>query len=398
MPAKRKTKQKTKPKTKSKHATEKGGLGSVVAKVKSKHKTKTSAKAGTKTVSKEELDFVAAKTKQNFIDQINDPEPPGPFDPIRLHSMWTERLFDDQSWAVKDRNTGEEPIRPSNWMSLAGVQCVRRLYFERVAQSQREPFPAIALARMREGNRHEQLAIQDLMALGYTWAQGQGRTYIADLLLSGKRDGYLVSGDDKILCEIKSMENQVFNQYHAVDDFLNSKWYSGYPYQLNAYMVADDQTTSMFIIRNRSTGQLRFIPMAFDTELWRDTYRRFSACNDAVEQMEAPPMIGETELGHPKHCPDCPFKRYCCPAILSDSPGVALMAEGVEVAEQKLDRWCELKSTAPELKTLDEWRKSTFKGMPSAVVGKYLVTGKEARNGSWRGNVDLLEPKNDNNL
>jgi hypothetical protein len=341
------------------------------SKTKTKRKSKAKAKPRT-----------SAKPRKRRVRR----KEPDPFDPQVLTDRWTDKLLEDQSWALRDPKTGKESIRPNNWMSQAGTECVRRLFYERTAQSHKEPFPEEALARMREGKRHEQATIQDLMALGYEWIGGQGYVYLNDIQLSGKREGYLKRGKHKILTEIKSMDSFSWGKYRTVDDLLNSKWYRGYPYQLNSYMVADDQERGLFVLRNKGSGRMRFLPMPRSVELWRDTKTRLTACNKAVDKGKAPERIDGN--GRDQMCMDCPFRTHCGPDILSDSPGVALLAEGYEEAERKLERLIALGVFVAEHKVLNDWKKDRFRNVESVVVGKYLVTGKPSGK-SWR--VDIQD-------
>lgn len=375
-----KTKAKAKPKTKAKAKGKR--------KAKEKSKTTPSLARVIKKLQGEPEDAVSPEQEQDVVDI--SALPPDPFSQAAVDAEWKALVSKDQSWAVRDKKTGAEPVVASNWMSMCGQRCVRRLFYERTAQSQKEPFPDIALARMREGNRHEQACIADLNELGFIHKRGQGRVYIEHVNLSGKRDGYLEKGGREILCEIKSMEGRAWNTISTLDDFMQSKWYRGYPYQLNAYMFGDGVTEAVFVLRNRSTGQLKFIPMLYDAVMWQETEDRLQQVEEAVEADEAPPMCGAQERGDAELCPDCPFKRHCCPDILSNEPGIALAAEGEEEAERKLDRLMELKEMDAERKALDDWRKNLFKGVPAAMIGKYLVTGKEAKNGSWRIKIEVL--------
>jgi CRISPR/Cas system-associated exonuclease Cas4 (RecB family) len=301
--------------------------------------------------------------------------------PENINAALDQRVWEENDWASPDRRTGAEPIRANNYMSQAGRRCERNLFYERTAQSRKAPFTVAALRRMREGKRHERHAIADLEDAGYTWKRDQHRVFIDKVTLSGKIEGYLVAKGDnrRILGEIKSFEHQAWRSLTTIDSLLANKWYRRYVYQLNCYLFAEAEVVGMMVLRSRSDGAMRFLPYRYDPKMHLEVERKLRRVNKAVKKNEAPPQVADWD-----ECSGCDFKVHCGPDVLSNEPGVALMAE-VEagVAEKRINELMKLKAANDRYNALNEWKKARFAGVESMIVGPWLVTGKQAGK-AWR--------------
>lgn len=291
---------------------------------------------------------------------------------------------------MKARRIGEPQY--TNRASGIGHPCLRKLYYDRAEWQNRAPWPLDTLRRFREGKRHEQLAIDDLGAAGYRWTHGQTPAFFSDLSLSCTVEGYLedIETGARILAEIKSMDPHPFAGATSIDHLRESLFYRGYLYQLTTYMRAVDETEAIFVLRNRSTGEMRFLSYEFDPTVWEDTVEKCKRVNAAVGKKEPPDRIDQAE--RKRVCSYCPFSHICLPDITNEKGGI-LFLEDAPGLEAKIARKFEIDAQAKEHKALSEEIRELTRGLDGVVCGEFLIEGKETKAGQWRGEIKRLIDK-----
>jgi hypothetical protein len=288
---------------------------------------------------------------------------------------------------MQRRRVGEPQY--SNRASQIGHPCLRKLYYDRAEWQQRAPWPIDTLRRFREGERHEALAIADLSEAGYRWTHGQQPGFFADLSLSCKMEGYLedTATGERILAEIKSMDPHPWAQATTLDFLRGSLFYSGYLYQLTTYMRAVNESEALFVFRNRSSGEMRFLPYEFSKDIWADIERKCKLVNNALLKSEAPERIDLSE--RKEVCSFCPFSHVCLPDVTNPKGGIRFLSDAPKL-EGMIDRMTELKELAAEHGTVKEAVRDLVRGLDGVVCGKYLLEGKEDKAGRWRGSIKPL--------
>lgn len=261
-------------------------------------------------------------------------------------------------------------------------ECQREMVLSIVHWKERPLPDEWLVARFARGTVIENLAIQELGAMGFTVrvertpfeiTNTQGR-----VILRGKVDGFLETARHTwVPFEVKSMDPNVYKRINSVEDFDHFAYTRKYPRQLCAYLYGNNLEAGFFLLDD-CLGHWKLIAVTLDYAEMERILQMVEGAVEAVEQVRARPDA-EAELlpayhPDPAVCGRCWAKgRVCFPP---------LTLAGVTVAddpefEADLARRETLEPQAREYEALDKAVKARVRGKDGLLVGPFLVSGKE---------------------
>lgn len=269
----------------------------------------------------------------------------------------------------------------SNRASLLGHPCERYLVYARVASEFAEE-PDEGLQRIFHLGDIYQREYRELIrrGLGPTRCEfvEEERTYYDRRTnISGHVDGILVLEDgERVAVEIKSLNPYTWERTVDYDDLLRGPaWLSRYASQLQLYLYLSECARGIFVLINKSSGEVRQFETALDYEAAEELLQKSERVNRAVMDYDAgkddclPKRINESAT-----CSRCPYAAICCPD-LGEASKLELLPED-ELAPM-IDEFMETKEPAKRHKSLKDALKRHLRGHPMAMVGRWLVEGKE---------------------
>lgn len=257
--------------------------------------------------------------------------------------------------------------------------CVRRMTYEMVAPDQAVPFPTDVLAKFRRGDDRERDLIADLIRVGrdadppfnvvnqqerFTLNDRKGRAAIV-----GKVDARIQVGTVRAPIEVKSWSPFLVDRIDRFDDVFANPWTRSGGYQLLSYLYGANEPYG-FLLLDRS-GIPALIPVELDQHLDRmeDFLTRAEAALNHMHAGTLPDFL----QGDAAECQRCPFYGGICNPPLSH-PGTRVIAD--PELEMMLERRDSLKASARDFDALDKQIKQRLRGVESAIVGPFLITGE----------------------
>lgn len=310
-----------------------------------------------------------------------------------------------EAWDQDLLNREQKPSQ-FNRASSMGINCIRRLYFERVHSDQKKPFDLETLQRMNEGT------IQEANVRGYytnkpgwdvTQSQidfGAGSKFPTEpfigLQLSGHWEGFLhVPNEEKILMEIKTTNEFKFPRLNSIDDFYDGKWWERYLDQVTVYMKAAQVDRIRFIVKDRSAWRIKEFDYEFEEKRWKNIMVKCELINGLMEDESIPHdalcwNFLECDMGD-----GCPFYDFCCPnkvtihegfMRVNDQEEVDKALEYMRVRDEKSRVTREHDKLKAYFKRKYEGVDGMFFGMEVQATGKYVKVAAHpvAESTSWR--------------
>jgi len=314
----------------------------------------------------------------------------------------------------------EATIHPRNQPVASDLgPCDRELVLQIVAWDQKPPFDPYVMARLKRGSAIEDIVIRELSSLGiyvrvdrkpFELKDRQGR-----VILRGKVDGFIEQKEEipemsmiplakgeaptvppksttKVYpFEAKSMNPNIFNGVHKIEDLKG--YFAKWPLQLQSYLFGNDLEEGLLLIDD-CMGHWKLLPVTLDYKVMEGILQRCENTMDMVKRVQGVTDFqagtmstqGMDEKIHkilpPYHhdlavCVRCWARgRVCFPPM--DRKGLQeLKPEDEERLVPILDRRGELEEARTEYEAADREAKKALKGLDQAVVGKWLVQGKE---------------------
>lgn len=265
--------------------------------------------------------------------------------------------------------------------------CLRRGVYERTHWQDREMHDVRVQLIFDEGNNQERQVLIDLAAAGVSIIEQQSAWTWEPYQLSGHIDGVYVEDGVSYPVEIKSMSPHIFNTVKSFDDFKKKPWTRAYMAQITLYMLSKNIDKGIFILKNKSTGELRQITVDLDYDLGEACISTAEQINEHVKNGTFPDRIDDRQK-----CKECPFKLVCLPEI---SFGEELKIKDDPILESRIDRYLELNETAKECDHIYDVIKSESKasaenGSLNTMIGKYHLTGKTDTRGAFRLSIEII--------
>ena len=221
-----------------------------------------------------------------------------------------------------------------------------------------------------EGNRQEEAVLEDLREAGFQVVEQQRPFEWKEYQITGHIDGKILWEGEAVPFEIKSMSPYIFSEIQSFEDMKNSKhwWVRKYPAQMMLYLLMDEKEYGIFLLKNKSSGQIKQIDVVLDYEFGEALIKKAEQVNKYVEEKTLPDTAFDIEL-----CPECPFK-HLCDVAMNWEKGVEFV-EDAEL-EELLKQWEFLKPFAKEYDQVDKKIKKMVEGKEKLCVGPFLITGK----------------------
>lgn len=268
----------------------------------------------------------------------------------------------------------------SNRISSLGYRCVRRLTWDRLIGDLRKPIAPERAGIFAEGDLHEQAARRDLSRMGIDLIHVQ-REVVGPHNISGHLDGVIVQDGKEVVVEIKSMHPALWDKHQTLADMVNSSspWTAAYPTQLCMYEHGIGTDSGVFILRNKSTGQLRFIDCPRDESLVGAAIARAAAVEEQIalllpflapERDRLAEMAGLAPNMLPPATPDnacqyCDYRGWACDLLGTGGSGVVVETDEALLADAETVRL--LAPQAQEHEAATSRLKAAFKSRGAGV-------------------------------
>jgi CRISPR/Cas system-associated exonuclease Cas4 (RecB family) len=292
---------------------------------------------------------------------------------------------------ILERKAAKIKLYPThtNRASELGHVCERYLVFKRTRWMDATLHDVALQLVFDEGHLHEDAVMNDLREAGVQVIEQQRSFHWQKYNITGHIDGKIIDGREVLPIEIKSMSTYVFKSITTVDDMLHSRYahLKKYPAQLQLYMLMDNAERGIFILKDKSSGQLKELIMPLDLVYCESLVQKTERINAHVAANTIPEPIPWDE----RTCGSCQFAHICLPEArrealdLTDDPDL----------EAQLKRRSELDPLRREYEELDDLVKMKVKGRPKVVVGDYLITGREitpkGKPPYWKSEINLIQ-------
>ena len=273
------------------------------------------------------------------------------------------------------------PFKPRRHYASMLNGCARQLVYAHTHWEEKEPFTAIAVSAMQDGQQEERQVIQELVSDGFEIIEQQVQIDDDKYFVTGRIDGKIKWQGAKIPFEVKRLKPFVFDKIDTVSDLKNDTFLMKYLRQLTLYLLLHSQPAGLLILSN-GLGDRKFIAVPLDYELGESILRDLDTANAHLKANTLPDRIPY----HSRTCGYCPFKRTCLPDMN--------FGEGAIMGDLELNaavaRFATLKPSNSEYEKLKKSIAASVKDKPLIVAGDYLITGE------WKErNVKAQEARTD---
>lgn len=263
----------------------------------------------------------------------------------------------------------------SNWASMIGHPCERKLVYERTCPEKKPVYDVSTQAVFDEGKMHEKAVILEMIEAGIEVVHATLPFELKPFNIRGKRDLRTPKNGGLLTVEIKSLTPHIFKYINEPDDFFKYWWTVTHPGQLTCYMLADEQTESLWVLKDRGTGELKEIPYKLDVDYANELCRKAERINDSID-LDGYVTGLPDKLNEVKFCDRCDFNAHCCPD-LHYTGGVGLVED--KELEELLEKWNELRVSKKEYDKIDKDVKSRIKFCENALIGRFHISGDMVR-------------------
>jgi CRISPR/Cas system-associated exonuclease Cas4 (RecB family) len=208
----------------------------------------------------------------------------------------------------------------------------------------------------------------------------QQRTFFwKEFNLTGHIDGKIIVNGKGIPFEVKSLNPYVWETISDLKSMLNHKkwWVRKYPYQLLIYLLLANEEKGVYILKNKSSGELKeiWVNLEEHLNLAEEVLKKCEEIERHIKNQTLPERINNEEI-----CDTCPFAHICLPELtrpalqIEENSQILEMLEEREALKEKVERFNEL----------DEYLKNYFKKADGDrfLVGQFLIMKKKIkRNG-----------------
>jgi len=260
----------------------------------------------------------------------------------------------------------------SNRASELGHPCERYLVYNRTRWQEKSLHDVGLQLIFDQGNRDEEGVLADLKEAGFKIVEQQRPFEWKKYQITGTIDAKILDDGKTIPVEIKSFSQWNWKAINSVDDMVKSKavYMRKYPAQMTLYLIMDEKEEGLFILRNKSNGRLKQIPMSLDFEYAESLIKKAERINGHVANGTLPDRIEDDTIHE-----YCSFQHICLP----DRINPALLIDDPE-AEMKINRAMELKE---QIKPLDDEYKELWDELKEAFKEKQAVIGPWQIVGKW---------------
>lgn len=304
-----------------------------------------------------------------------------------------EAILTAEGFEHRQRDVLEHDIKifPARafYPSSLGHPCDRFIVWNFTRWDKKAKHDAVLQSIFSEGRFHQPDIYARLEAMGFELVRESDRPVqyqVAGAVISGRPDGRVIGFrgiryKPPLVLEAKSMSDYQWQKTDTVEDLRESEspWTRSYFAQGQLYCFNDNLPRGVFILKNKATGMLKLIPFELDYEYAEALLQRVERLQPMIAAKVDPDPIPFTR----SVCGGCGFANQCYPPK-SFGEGAAYLDNPALVA--LLERREQLGPTASEYAHADREAKATLKheGIKFAIVGPFMVEGKEASDGSVR--------------
>lgn len=266
--------------------------------------------------------------------------------------------------------------------------CLRRGVYERTRWQERELHDAKTQLVFDEGNLQEKAVFAAFADAGVDLIEQQSAWEWKEYQITGHLDCVYPEDGIAYPLEIKSMSPNIFSIINTITDFKKKPWTRAYLAQITLYMLSKNIDKAIFILKNKSTGELKQITVDLDYELGEACIKTCEIINAHIVAGTLPEKIKDIQV-----CKNCPFKLICCPEIKF---GAELKISDDPLFAERLEKYLSLKEQSAECEKLyniirDEAKAQAVNGELNVLIGIYHLTGKTDARGAFRLNIELIE-------
>lgn len=239
----------------------------------------------------------------------------------------------------------------TNRASDIGHPCMRYLVFSRTRWADKL-LPEIDLQIIfSEGNAQEEAVKKTLSEAGFILTQQQ-RSYVeAPQLLTGHLDTFIEHPQHipkPIPAEIKGLSQFNWESINSLKDMIEHKAYyvRKYPAQMMTYLYMTNEPEGLFILKNKQSGKIKFIPIELDLEYMESLLKKSEEVNRLIDTKTTPQGIDDLDI-----CQGCPFRHVC---FKDQSFGNGVIALDDDSLSVKVAKLLEIEPIAKEYDKLKE--------------------------------------------
>jgi len=254
----------------------------------------------------------------------------------------------------------------ANRASELGHECLRYLVLNRTHWQDKKPHDIGLQLIFDEGNHQEDIVIRDLLEAGIKVTEQQKAFEWRDVQITGHLDLTVETDGYKGPIEIKSMNPHIFDSINSLEDFRKYPWTARYFAQMQIYLLMNNSERGYFLLKNKSTGQLKQIEIRLDYEYAEGLLQKAETINRHIAEETLPDHIK-----NPDACKSCAFFGHVSNPPLEFEAQV--ISDDIELIEM-IDLRAELEPGKKEFDALDKKIKSRFKS--EEYVGQQFVAGR----------------------
>lgn len=299
----------------------------------------------------------------------------------------TPQMVEEAYREYKHRQSHGRSIATANWVTTLAHPCeAYAVYMRTVPPDQRRSIDARLATLFSEGNDQARMVKRDLIDAGFECSGEEGQVAWAKYQITGRRDLKIWKQGlpGRMPAEVKSCSPFTYDSINSVEDLKNHKWdfIQKWWKQVALYLVLDSQEEYWLLLKNKSTGQIKIIPIT----LGADELAAAEVMLKKAEKTNALIQIGELptqamKLSDPDVCNECEFFTVCLPEVNFGAAAHILTDEEAADMAEKTGRLLELKPLAKEYEALDEEVKGNVKtltadGSDQVVYGDYVASVK----------------------
>lgn len=268
--------------------------------------------------------------------------------------------------------------------------CLRRGVYERARWAEKELINPKVQLIFDEGNNQEKSVLKLLSEVDVDIIEQQTAFEWPEYQITGHIDGTYIYEGVPIPIEIKSMHPNIFIQMNSFQDFDKKPWTKSYKAQINLYMLFKNVNRALYILKNKSTGEIKTLVIELDYELSEWCLKAAEKINEHIKNKTVPGRITDREK-----CKSCPFKLICCPDINFGEP---LQIVDDPDFEKRLISYNEIETLSKEAKSTYEIIKERCKETAAKsknkelnlICGQFSLTGKFDRRGAFRMKIERV--------
>lgn len=280
----------------------------------------------------------------------------------------------------------------TNRASEIGHPCERYLYFNRTEWDKTELHDEGLQAIFDEGHHQEKEVIKTLMAADIEVFHQQTAVSRDALFkkynISGHMDLKVRVADRAIPCDVKSMAPHYFESVNTQADFENhsAPHIRKYIAQLMIYSIGSDEEYGYMILKNKSTGQIKFVLVKIDFGYVESLIQKAERINGYVATKTPPPLMAYDH----DYCDRCKHQTTCNPEIPSNYS--LYFMQKPEFLED-LQRLHSIEEIGKEYAKLDKKVKGILKESEKfkITIGEFLLTCNTSKNGAQRWKRQFLD-------